>query len=110
VSQGVDTTLTVAGFLLVAPLAVATLCGAPFALTLGRAADGAPPKGMVWALVVAAAVVPPVLAVGVFVGAILASRHAYGPTFFYPWLALAAGAALWVVTALGLGAVVDRLK
>ncbi|MEZ0363587.1 hypothetical protein ACAG26_07755 [Mycobacterium sp. pUA109] len=89
--------------MVIAPAVVAVIAMAPFAAMMsdnfGR--DTPPLAGL---LVVAAVFLPPSAAAGVYVAGAMRAYYSSGLTFYYPWIALAVGAAAWA----GIGGSISR--
>ena len=103
-----DTVVTIAAFVVLLLPLFFVIASAPlhFMQTDGMGKDS--PTAIVY-LAVAMVVVPPLVAVGVYVTAIVLAWRAAGPTWYYPLVAGAVGGALWFGTAGAGAAAIGRL-
>ncbi|NMO00334.1 hypothetical protein HH308_03795 [Gordonia sp. TBRC 11910] len=97
-----DTLATVAGFAVVFVGVVLAFGYAPLFLMVG---DTVTPRSSTLkvALVYVLVAVPPLAVSAVYLGAIVLAALADGLTYFYPWAALAIGAATWFAAVAGIG-------
>lgn len=95
-----DTAFTIGGFVVVLPAVVLAFGVAPFFLMSGDAMnDDTPRRGHL--LVLAAVIGPPLVVLAIYLSAVAWASRAPGPTFYFPWIALALGAfAWWAATAI----------
>lgn len=107
-SPGLDTTLTVVGFILVLPGVVFVVGTAPMWFMWGDSA-GPRSKPIHNYLAIAAIALPPILVVGLYLTAIVLSCLASGLTFYYPLVTLALGAAAWFAIIGGVGQWIKNL-
>jgi hypothetical protein len=108
-SPGLDTALTVAGFVLLVPGIIFVVGVSPFNLMMSDSMGPKSPK-LHGYLVIAAAVLPPVLVLVLYLTAVVLACLAAGFTFYYPLVVLVAGAALWAGITTGAAVWIDRLK
>jgi hypothetical protein len=109
-SPGMDTALTVIGFVVILPVAVfAAGSGSMTGMMMGDGMRTGSPK-LYGYLVVAAIVLPPIVVLTLYVSAIVLACLASGSTFYYPIVALAAGAAAWFGISGGIAEWIDRIK
>ncbi|KQH79204.1 hypothetical protein AO501_14120 [Mycobacterium gordonae] len=102
-SPATDTAITVAAFVVSAPLVI--FFGLPFGVfTAGVAMDQQQARpGRIDTLQRAAALaVPAFFLFGIYLTAVVLATRASGPTFFYPLIAVPLGFAVWYATLVGL--------
>lgn len=107
-SPSLDTALTILGFVVILPGVAYVIGMAPFALMTGDSLSEDCPALQAY-LVVAAVVVPPLVVLGEYVIAIVWAWRAGSLTFYYPWIALAVGAASWFAVAGSMGIWTDSV-
>lgn len=110
-SPATDTAITVAAFVVSAPLVI--FFGLPFGVfTAGVAMDQQQARpGRIDALQrTAALAVPPLLLFGIYLTAVVLAARASGPTFYYPLIAVPLGFAAWYATLVGLSERVQHTR